>query len=111
MRLSIRANNRTSTGEVFSGGRRADRPRFSPTKPSVHETSGGELSALRGPGLGIRAIQEPNDSSRSSGVTFLDDYLHSRYQQVQTYGEMSPRRLIFCFFSMVVTRAPWRPRE
>jgi hypothetical protein len=32
---------------------------------------------------------EPNDSSISSGVTALDEYLHSRYRHVETFGAMS----------------------
>jgi hypothetical protein len=32
---------------------------------------------------------EPNDSSKSSGVTLLDDYLALKYQPVQTFGELS----------------------
>jgi hypothetical protein len=32
---------------------------------------------------------EPNDSDKSSGVTLLDDYLSSNYQQVKAFGEMS----------------------
>jgi hypothetical protein len=32
---------------------------------------------------------EPNDSSRSSGVTLLDDYIHSRYRHVQSYGALA----------------------
>lgn len=34
-------------------------------------------------------IREPNDSSKSSGVTLLDDYIHNKYQHIETYGEMS----------------------
>jgi hypothetical protein len=34
-------------------------------------------------------INEPNDSSRSSGVTLLDEYLHKNYQYTQTFGRMS----------------------
>lgn len=34
-------------------------------------------------------VREPNDSSISSRVTLLDDYIHSRYQRVETFGEMS----------------------
>ena len=34
-------------------------------------------------------IREPNDSSKSSGVTLLDDYIHSKYQRIETYGELS----------------------
>jgi 4-amino-4-deoxy-L-arabinose transferase-like glycosyltransferase len=32
---------------------------------------------------------EPNESSRSSGVTLLDDYLHSHYTLVETHGMLS----------------------
>jgi hypothetical protein len=32
---------------------------------------------------------EPNDSSRSSGVTLLDDYIRDKYQQVASFGLMS----------------------
>jgi hypothetical protein len=34
-------------------------------------------------------VNEPNDSSRSSGVTLLDEYLHKNYQYTQTFGQMS----------------------
>ena len=34
-------------------------------------------------------IHEHNDSSKSTGVTALDEYIHSKYRRVQTYGEMS----------------------
>jgi hypothetical protein len=34
-------------------------------------------------------MNEPNDSSRSSGVTLLDEYLHKNYQYTQTFGRMS----------------------
>ena len=34
-------------------------------------------------------IQEPNDSSRSSGVTLLDEYIHERYEQIEAFGQMS----------------------
>ena len=34
-------------------------------------------------------MNEPNDSSRKSGVTLLDDYIRSNYQQVATFGVMS----------------------
>ena len=33
--------------------------------------------------------QEPNDSSRSSGVTILDDYLHRKYHPLHSFGQMS----------------------
>jgi hypothetical protein len=32
---------------------------------------------------------EPNDSSKSTGVTLLDEYIHNKYQHVETFGEMS----------------------
>lgn len=35
------------------------------------------------------SVKEPNDSSKSSGVTLLDDYIHSKYQQVETFGDFS----------------------
>jgi hypothetical protein len=34
-------------------------------------------------------VHEQNDSSKSTGVTALDDYIHSKYQRVQTFGEMA----------------------
>jgi len=34
-------------------------------------------------------VREPNDSSKSTGVTLLDEYLHNRYQHIETFGEMS----------------------
>ena len=33
--------------------------------------------------------REPNESSRSSGVTVLDDYIHKAYQPTQNFGSMS----------------------
>lgn len=33
--------------------------------------------------------REPNDSSKSTGVTLLDDYIHRKYQQVSTVGRMA----------------------
>lgn len=37
----------------------------------------------------LNTVPEPNDSSRSSGVTLLDDYIHSKYQHVKTYGTLA----------------------
>lgn len=34
-------------------------------------------------------IREPNDSSKSTGVTILDHYLDTEYQRVCTFGELS----------------------
>jgi hypothetical protein len=34
-------------------------------------------------------LYEPNDSSRSSGVTLLDNYIRRNYQPVKTFGVMS----------------------
>jgi hypothetical protein len=34
-------------------------------------------------------VREPNDSSKSSGVTLLDDYIHEKYQPEETFGTMS----------------------
>jgi hypothetical protein len=34
-------------------------------------------------------MHEPNDSSRSSGVTLLDDYIRNDYRPIQTFGRMS----------------------
>jgi hypothetical protein len=34
-------------------------------------------------------MQEPNDSSRSSGVTLLDEYIRNTYKQIETFGQMS----------------------
>jgi Dolichyl-phosphate-mannose-protein mannosyltransferase len=34
-------------------------------------------------------VREPNDSSKSSGVTLLDDYIRSKYHLIETFGEMS----------------------
>ncbi len=35
------------------------------------------------------SIHEANDSSKSTGVTLLDDYIHSKYRYVQAFDEMS----------------------
>ena len=32
---------------------------------------------------------EPNDSSRSRGVTLLDDYLHKKYRHIKTFGDQA----------------------
>lgn len=37
----------------------------------------------------FNSIHEPNDSSRSSGVTLLDDYIHSKYQHVESFGDFT----------------------
>jgi hypothetical protein len=34
-------------------------------------------------------IHEPNDSSKSSGVTVLDEYLHKNYRHIETFGDMA----------------------
>ena len=34
-------------------------------------------------------MNEPNDSSRKSGVTLLDDYIRNKYEQVETFGILS----------------------
>ena len=34
-------------------------------------------------------MQEPNDSSRSTGVTLLDEYIHRAYQRTQDFGDIS----------------------
>jgi hypothetical protein len=35
------------------------------------------------------SIHEPNDSSKSSGVTLLDDYIGKNYRPVKSFGEIS----------------------
>jgi hypothetical protein len=37
----------------------------------------------------FEVVHEPNDSSKSTGVTLLDDYLRSRYRPTATFGVMS----------------------
>jgi hypothetical protein len=37
----------------------------------------------------FRSKHEPNDSSRSSGVKLLDEYIQQKYQYIQTFGRMS----------------------
>jgi hypothetical protein len=34
-------------------------------------------------------VREPNDSSVSSGVTLLDNYIHDKYQHNETFGTLS----------------------
>jgi hypothetical protein len=34
-------------------------------------------------------IYEPNDSSKSTGVTLLDQYIHNTYEHTQSFGDMS----------------------
>ena len=34
-------------------------------------------------------MHEPNDSSRSTGVTLLDQYIHKTYQHTRSFGDMS----------------------
>lgn len=34
-------------------------------------------------------IHEPNDSSKSSGITVLDEYLHKKYRHIETFGDMA----------------------
>jgi hypothetical protein len=33
-------------------------------------------------------VKEPNDSSKSSGVTLLDDYIDRKYQDIQCFGDL-----------------------
>ena len=40
------------------------------------------------------SAHEPNDSSKSTGVTLLDDFIHSKYRFVQSFEEMSIWELI-----------------
>jgi hypothetical protein len=35
------------------------------------------------------SMREPNDSSKSTGVTLLDEYLRKKYRRAETFGEMS----------------------
>ncbi len=37
----------------------------------------------------FESIREQNDSSKSTGVTLLDEYIRKKYQQIETYGELS----------------------
>jgi len=37
----------------------------------------------------LQQVYEPNDSSRSSGVVLLDDYIHKHYRPARTFGTMS----------------------
>jgi hypothetical protein len=34
-------------------------------------------------------VHEPNDSSRSTGVTLLDEYIHKAYQRAENFGDLS----------------------
>ena len=58
----------------------------------------GELKAASPPYIILDSefdsIHEPNDSSISSGVTLLDDFIHRNYKHVQSFGEMSIWQLI-----------------
>ena len=33
-------------------------------------------------------VSEPNDSSLSTGVTLLDEYIRERYQEAETFGDL-----------------------
>jgi hypothetical protein len=35
---------------------------------------------------------EPNDSSRSSGVALLDDYIHAKYRPIRTFDQITIRQ-------------------
>lgn len=37
----------------------------------------------------FNSMDEPNDSSRSSGVKLLDEYLQKKYQYIETFNQMS----------------------
>jgi hypothetical protein len=37
----------------------------------------------------MRQCQEPNESSRSSGVTVLDQFIRANYQGVAVFGTMT----------------------
>ena len=53
----------------------------------------GELEASAPPYIVLDSeydlVHEPNDSSKSSGVTLLDDYIQQRYQPIQRFGPLS----------------------
>lgn len=58
----------------------------------------GELKAASPPYIVLDSefdsIREPNNSSISSGVTLLDDFIHNKYRYVQSFGEMSIWQMI-----------------
>lgn len=37
----------------------------------------------------FESVHEPNDSSKSSGMTLLDEYIRNRYQSTETFGVLS----------------------
>lgn len=64
----------------------------------IQENMIGDLKAASPPYIVLDSefdsLREPNDSSISSGVTLLDDFIHSKYRYVQSFGEMSIWQII-----------------
>jgi hypothetical protein len=62
-------------------------------RPEVQSEMIAELEATAPPYIAVDSefdgAREPNDSSKSSGVTLLDDYIHNKYQRVESFDEMS----------------------
>jgi hypothetical protein len=74
---------------------------FDPGLQNTYETQTEmvhELAANAPPFIVLNSefdlVREENDSSRSTGVTLLDEYIRSKYRPVQTFGMMSIWQLI-----------------
>jgi hypothetical protein len=84
---------------VYFGSQRLPATKWSHFDPGLQNTYEiqtemmHELAANAPPYIVLNAefdlVREANDSSISTGVTLLDEYIRSKYRQVQTFGMMS----------------------
>jgi hypothetical protein len=84
---------------IYFGSQRLPATKWSHFDPGLQNTSeiqtamAHELAANAPPYVVLNSefdlVREPNDSSKSTGVTLLDEYIRSKYRQVQTFGMMS----------------------
>lgn len=84
---------------IYFGSQRLPATKWSHFDPGLQNTSeiqtemAQELAANAPPYVVLNSefdlVREPNDSSKSTGVTLLDEYIRSKYRRVQTFGMMS----------------------
>jgi hypothetical protein len=84
---------------IYFGSQRLPATKWSHFDPGLQNTYEiqtemmHELAANKPPYIVLNSefdlVREANDSSRSTGVTLLDEYIRSKYRPVQTFGMMS----------------------
>jgi hypothetical protein len=84
---------------IYFGSQRLPATKWSHFDPFLQNTYeiqteiARELTATAPPYIVLNSefdsVTEPNDSSKSTGVTLLDEYIRTKYRPVQTFGMMS----------------------